>query len=279
MKNYKSNLPTQNIVDDSNWRDYVPDDRRMSRRGDFAGYVPRDYHKEGVASGRFASEFDLPLIPQNEWEERIQERERTGSTLLALCKHYGLTPLDQGMTNYCWANGPVHACEIAGAIQSGRVVRLSAASVAGPATNYANIRPRRGAVGVGGWGKQALDYIAEHGVVEQKYWKPNDPDPSQDNGVSRENRKRHRCLEWYDLPPRSLDHLVTALLSNFATPVAYMWMSHLVCAIDPVIIRPGQIGILCANSGYGRDANGFTVLTGNKMIPDEQVAPRVVTAI
>ena len=248
---------------------FVIDDQTVINSSENRGLIPRDYSRQPVGFAGYAAPFSMPLIPREEWKERIEERERKGLTTRQFCESVGLNPLNQSRTNYCWANGPTHCVEIVFARQNGSVVRLSPASIAAPIKGYRN---------QGGWGAQALEYGVEHGWAPQKMWPANAIDRRYDTPESRAARKHYQADEWWDFQPRNFDQLITALLNDFPCSTAHNWMSHVVTPLDPIVMRNGEIGIYCANSGYGRDATGHMVLTGNRAVPDETICPRVVTA-
>lgn len=231
------------------------------------GYVPRDFEADPLGEG-YAAPFAIPVIPRSEWAERIEEMERTKSRLSDVCKRAGLTPLHQGQTNFCWANGVVHCVEILRVAQGQPMVRLSPASVGGPITRYRN---------VGGWGSQALKYVAEHGAVPQEQWPANAITSKYDTPETRAARKLYQADEWYDLRPRSFDEEMTCLLLRIPVAIAHNRWRHLVTAVDPVVLPNGRFGRMCHNSGYGRDRNGISVLSEQFGAADEAVAPRVVT--
>lgn len=258
---FTSDLSGFNVIGDDNWQSVVTPD------GD--GLVPRDYGAEPHGSIAYAAPFNSPLIPRSEWREMIEERERKKMRIFDLMAQAGLTPLHQGSTNYCWINGVVHCVEILRVVQGQELIRLSPASCGGPITGYRN---------VGGWGSQGLKYVSENGIVPQSMWPANAIDRRYDTPETRAVRQNFRCDQWWDLRPRNFEQLVTCLLLGFPVSTAFNWWRHLVTAIDPVLMPDGSVGILTSNSGLGRDRNGYTVLSGSKAVPDEQIALQTVTA-
>lgn len=240
-----------------------------------AGYVPRDYASEGVASSPYAVSFNEPTFDRDTWQERIEERQRKKETNRDLADLAGWTPKYQGMTNSCWAGSMVQAMEFAEVLKTGKVDRLSISSVAGPVKGFRNWRGRP--AGLGGWNRQAADYAAQHGVARESVWPGNDLNPKHDNERSRQDRKQNMLLEYVDLEPQNIDMAVTLLLSGFVIGAAFMWMSHAVTLVDPVWTGREGVGFLCANTGYLRDRDGWTVLQGRRAIPDEMIAVRSVS--
>jgi hypothetical protein len=151
----------QIIIDDS-----TPISAILPPPGQSCGLLPRWTDERFAAHGSmpFAQDFDLPLIPRSEWDDRIADMERTKSRISDLMIQGGLKSLDQNGTNYCWANGPTTAVEAIRCVAGQPYVKLSPASVAAPIKNYRN---------QGGWGSEALEYIVEHGICTVDLWPAN----------------------------------------------------------------------------------------------------------
>jgi len=220
--------------------------------------------------GGFYERFSLPVIPRDEWDDRIEEIEKTKSRLSDLCYSVNLKCPDQNGTNYCWANGPVYCVQVVRASMGLGVEYLSPASVAAPIKEYRN---------QGGWGTQALKYITKYGIVPSKLWPPNAIDKAYYTEQNREIAKDYVVTEWYDLERRNFDQLITCLLLRIPVAVGYDWWRHEVSAIDPIALGDGKYGIRIRNSwgmGYGKD--GYAILGEKKATPDDAVAPRVAIA-
>jgi hypothetical protein len=90
--------------------------------------------------------------------------------------------------------------------------------------------------------------------------------------------QQYRVDKWLELEPRNIDQLVSLDLRDIPVPVAYNWWGHEVTAYDAVWVN-GEIGIRCRNSwGMSYGHLGFFLLQGNKMYPDDAVAPLTATA-
>lgn len=222
---------------------------------------------------------DALLIPESEWQARIEERKAQGSGLRDLVRRAGLTVLDQQQTNYCWVNGPTYAVMVARLAQRQAVVRLSPASVGAPVKGYRN---------EGGWGSEAIRYGQEHGWAPQDTWPANAIDARYDTAASRAARACYRVTEWqllreaYGPEPvpsaLALRRLVSYLLRNVPVAVGYEWWSHEVCAVD-VDWLDGEPAIVVANSwGESWGEQGFGTVQGQRRVPDDAVAPQVATA-
>lgn len=274
---YVSQLyPGERIIDDGNAAAIAPaQDVIVDGEVKTRGYVPRDWQAVPFGSMPEAEPLGLPLIPRSEWDDRIEEIERTKSRLTDLCDGAGLTVLDQNGTNYCWINAPVHCVEILRVKQGEPLVRLSPASCGGPIKGYRN---------VGGWGTEGLAYIVEHGIVPQEMWPPNAINRQYDTPESREARKAYKVQEWWDVVDlgqrdrERFDRLATCLLLGIPVAIGLNWWRHEITAMDLVALGGGQYGVRINNSwGTRWETNGRSVLSESKATPDDAVAPRVST--
>lgn len=235
--------------------------RDLGRGLDLGLRGPEDY-----AYGATADPFPASLlIPRSEWQARIQEREERGMTLRGRLKAAGWKVKDQQRTNYCWINAPTASLEITRIAQNQRPVVLSPASGGGPIKGFRN---------VGGWGKEALEWIVERGLVPVDRWPANAIDRSYYTAENQSLALNYRVVEWWELQPRNLDQLISCLLRGIPIPVGYSWWSHEVTAVDPLWLD-GTVAIWIANSwGEGWGENGFGAIQGSRMLPDDAVAPR-----
>lgn len=212
------------------------------------------------------------LIPRSEWQARIQEMEERKTRLSDLVEQAGLPCKDQNGTYYCWINAPVHCLEVMRVVQNQRMVILSPASAGGPIKNFRNN---------GGWGKEGLEYLVEHGCCPVDVWPANAIDRRYNTAENRRIALDYRAVEWWELRPRNLDELMSCLLRRIPVAVGLNWWRHEVTAYDPVWIN-GQPGARERNS-WGMNwpsagARGYFVLQGSRLLPDDAVAPRSVLA-
>lgn len=235
------------------------------------GLIPRDFTKEPFGSNPYAAAFDIPVIPRDEWPERIEEIEKTKSSIPDRCDQVGLKVKNQRQTNYCWINAPVHALEIARVLQGQAYVELSPASVGAKIKNFRN---------VGGWGTEGLRYMAEHGVVPASFWPVNAIDRRYDTQEANAERADYQADEWWDLKPRNFDQLATCLLLRVPVPIGLNWWRHEVTAVQLVKLDGrDQYGSIIDNSwGIEWGDNGRGILTEAKATPDDAVALRLGTA-
>lgn len=169
----------------------------------------------------------------------------------------------------CWANGPVTGLHLLQKRDGGEFVSLSPASVAAPIKGFRN---------VGGWGKEAIEWIQKYGVCPASAWSPNAIDRRLYNEANKKLALKFRVIDWIECTPRNLNEMMTCLLRRIPVAVGYNWWRHEVCAIDPVYLGRNQYGIRIWNSwGDSWSDRGMSVLTGNKMLPDDAVSPVTFT--
>ena len=231
-------------------------------------------HEYGDIATAYTSDFD---IPKSEWQARIEEIKERKSSLRHLCKlalhpdgvTTGLPCKDQSQTNYCWINAPTYATEVIRVRQNQPLVTLSPASVGAQLTNYRN---------VGGWGKDALDGIRRLGLTPTNLWPANAIDNRYLTAASKAEALKYRIDEWTELAPRNLNQLVSMLLRRIPVAVGYNWWGHEVTATG-LLWLDGTVALEIRNSwsmGWGDE--GYGILQGNKMLPDDAVCPRTAIA-
>jgi len=219
---------------------------------------------EGYAYGQFAGRFSEDLyIPETDWQGIIEEREQKQGQLSDLIRHKQLAPLNQGNTNYCWANAPVHCLELVRMKQNQPLVRLSPASVAAPIKRFANR---------GGWGRDAIRWLADRGAVPVGSWPANSRDQKYYNDSNRELAKNYMVREWVECQPRNLSQMVSLLLRGIPLAAGYNWWGHEVTLCEAIWLD-GEVAIRFRNSWGNWGDYGFGIVRGSKMLADDLVGP------
>lgn len=232
------------------------------------GLIPRNYAKNPV--GYNSKPFDLPLIPEDEWEDRLQILLKAKAQLSDL-RNIGMngSPIpsrDQNGKGYCWAHSTISAMLALRALMNLPYADLSAYAVACIIKNYRD---------QGGWGAESLEWVAENGCPTSEFWPQQSMSRSNDTPAMRENAAKYKVKEWMDGEPRNKQQLVTCLLLNIPVVSDFNWWGHSVCSLDLVSIRPFRTRIW--NSwGDGWGENGTGILEGSRAIPDGMIMPRVI---
>lgn len=229
------------------------------------GLIARDFSAEPLG---FCAQAWAADVPENEWEDRIAAMESIGATNRDLKRDRNIASLNQGSTNYCWANAPIQALHYLQARTGSTVRRFSPASVAAPINGFKN---------QGGWGNQALKRIIDHGCNTVEEWPANAIDRKYLTAANAESARRNRVTEWYDLPPKDFRALASALLLGHTVAIGLNWWGHEVLAID-LAIKDGKYVVIIDNSwGENWGDGGLGILTRQKATPDDAVSPRVLT--
>jgi hypothetical protein len=169
----------------------------------------------------------------------------------------------------CWVNAPTYCVEVVRTLENERPVVLSPASVGAQVTGYWN---------VGGWGKSALEWITQHGIVPADKWPPNAISRQYATDDNIKTAMDYRVDEWWELEPSNIEQLISALLRRFPVAVGLAWWSHEVSYIDACWVD-GDIAIRFRNSwGMGYGTEGYGILQGRKILPDDAVCPRTTKA-
>jgi hypothetical protein len=176
-------------------------------------------------------EAGIALIPRSEWPTRVAALKDANAGLMALC--YGHVPdNDQSSTNYCWANGPVSGAMHLRYAQGESPIYLSAASVAGPLSNYRN---------EGGWGLDAVKFLVSTGCVRDSLW----PNAAINRAYAskpevKADYPRHKLLSAnLDLGAtgKMFDEVATCVLLGAPVPVGYDWWGHEVVAVGLTLLN------------------------------------------
>lgn len=235
---------------------------------------------------------DYPLIPEDEWDERIEEMD---AKEMWPEDHFRFRSYDQNGTPYCWINCVAQAMTLCRDVQGQSHVRISSASMGGPITGY---RSR------GGWPQEGVEYAMETGGVPQDEW-PN-------NAISRryyddtvEHRERYRIVEAYKCSRESFAEAASAAMRGHCAIGSFNWWRHAVMFPVRIVKLSDEIRLAisreCKRLGledYGAryggrirnswsdnwgDRNkhgvgGFSTLTGSKANPSDNIVIASVTS-
>jgi hypothetical protein len=249
--------PREVIINSRNWREFLaPHDQFGVLKA--RGCIPRPYESFPLGCYPQAKPFDLPLIPQSEWQARLDAQIEAKAQLSDVRNRgNGGAPVpsrDQDGKGYCWAHSSTSAALIVRAVAGEPYADLSAYAVACVIKGYR----------------------AERGIPTSQFWPQQSMSRANDKPETWANAAQHKFTEWMDLEPRNKAQLVTCLLSGIPVVIDLNWWGHSVCALDLVSLSPFRTRIW--NSwGDTWSENGTGILEGQRAIPDGQIAPRVMT--
>lgn len=271
------------FITDDNYHDFVPDkhgivDARFAGGEDrMCGLIPRDYRLTPYGACDFAAPYEdsnVPIIPRDEWPERIAEHAKNRSSLLHLWEDWGRDSLDQNGLPYCHAFSPAIAIMLLRKQNNLPDIEISAGSIGGPATGYRS---------KGAWIGSDLRVIVQKGAATTDYvpmrqvsrsgWKPG----------ADENALLHRVAEWWELRRRHLDQHISCLLQCLPVCVGLNYWGHAVTDLAARDLNPSlpvsndsRWGVDFLNSwGKRWGDNGVATRTGSKKYADEAYVPRL----
>lgn len=228
------------------------------------GRIQRDFVADGFCSSPYSSGFDVE--PFDDAADRFRQAEKDETDNITFLRENGIGPKDQDGINYCWINAPIWAFEFTRAKMGLPRVKLSSASVGCKIKNFKN---------VGGWGTQGLDYLVEHGAVPDAMWPNNALDRKYDTAEADAERPRYKGTEFYELKPKDLRQLDTALLMGLVVPVGLSWWGHEVT----IVWKDSQGNYIHMNSwGEKYGDKGLGRLTPDKAKADDALCFRQVIA-
>lgn len=237
-----------------------------------SGMIPRKHHPLYAAYGSALPKMEdagIALVPRSEWPDRMAEMD---AKKMWPADWITWPAKNQQTTNFCWANGPCGAAELIRVMQGLPYVELSAASVTCMVNGYVNR---------GGYGLDAVTYMAETGACPVELWPNCTIDRRLDTVASQAMRKRFRTYEFVDLPT-TFDAVVSALLNGFPVAVGYDWWGHEVFAVAADALSRTEFTLMIRNSwgDWGSKyagQSGFASLTETKGTPDDAQAIRAVS--
>lgn len=237
--------------------------------GEGYGYVPRDYSQIPLGSLPYTTPLSVPVIPRSEWPELIKAQEESKARMSDIRARAKLKSSNQNPLPYCWIHGCVNPMRLLRAQQKQPYSDLEPTSAGAIITNYRS---------VGGNTPESIKHLAERGVATTEFWPRNALNRKHDNEESRKNAFAHRLLEWWELRSNNFDQLATCLLLGYAPTIGLMWWSHMIVALDLVLVGRNAFGVRIWNSwGDGYGENGEAILPEAKAIAFDQMCARVVT--
>lgn len=212
-------------------------------------------------------------IAESEFEVRIKELEERQNRISDQIEFYKIKCKDQKQTNYCWIFGPTGCQEFVRAQQNQKYISLSPASAGAQIKHYTN---------QGGWGLEAIQFIEKEGLAPSELWPDTAIDRKYCTPETQARMLDFRVTEWWELRPRNMRQVMGCVLRGIPVAVGYNWWGHEVYACDGVWLD-GTLALRIRNSWYTNPTtpwgnNGFGILQGSKMYPDDAVAPRVAIA-
>lgn len=215
------------------------------------------------SSGELPAEF---RIDTSEYEARIKELEAAQATIRDRSTFAGLICKDQNGTNFCWANAPTYCYEVSRVYANMPLVYYSPGSVAGPVNGFTN---------TGGWGGSALKRMVSNGVAPVSIYPANQVRRASNFDAAMEVAAKNKVLEWWTLRDRNMQDVVSCLLRGWPVASGLNWWSHEV-TYTRALWLDGELAIEFRNSwGMSYGTEGYGILRGSRMIPDDAVTPRV----
>jgi hypothetical protein len=247
------------------------------------GYVERDFN--AYPHEMFAPPSTMPLIDPSEYDARIEEQERTQSSLehIYLGGEGGkprFVNLNQNGQGYCWSYSTGHTMMIARLRDNQPLVRLNP---------HASACIIKGGRDEGGWCGLSAQWSRQHGYAEEGtgegQWPLHGMSLRYDTPALRANMSKHKVAEdWVDMAQPvygqnlTQQQIATCLLSNQPCAVDYSWWGHSVCELRLVKVEAGSYGRLILNSWLNWGRYGLAVIQGSRLNTMGAICSRVVKA-
>jgi hypothetical protein len=238
------------------------------------GYVPRDPKTQPFGSLPCSAPWSMELIPRDEWKDRIDAINASGTDLLTLSKKAGMTAKDQDGRGYCWFYGGTRALEVVRVIAGLKHVSLSA---------WGGAYTKKNGRDEGGNTWDVIPFLAEKGCPTEEDWPNQQNRPVADKDTVWQNAKQFRLPEWDEMEENNLDQKMTALLNGLPVCAGYAHWGHMVCDMVPMYRMSGskiEYGVRGWNSwgtSWGPHKDGTYELWGKKAISFDQVTARAST--
>ena len=239
------------------------------------GYIPRDYKVEPLGSIEYTAPFDRPIIPRDEWVDRIDYQREQNARLTDVLTKAGIDAEDQDGFGYCWAHGTMQAFIMIRAAMGLPYKKLNPHALAAQVMNFRNR---------GGNTWDAIPWLVEKGCPTYDTW----PQFSMNRSLAsskavKEDAIKYRLTEFYEMEPNNFDQKATLLLDGLPVIAGYSHMGHMMCDLDLIYRRRGgaiEYGVDTLNSwgkNSGNEKNGRMKLWGRKATSFDQASPRVST--
>ncbi len=260
------------IISDETWDQFKSS---VANTSQLCGTLPRDYAKVPYGSMPYAKPLgsEIPIIPMEEWPDRIADQERTKSTLKHIWADCKIGVFNQSSLSYCHSFSSVMGLMITRGVMGLPKRRLSASSVAAPITNYQN---------KGWYIEDALKQMFEVGVATEDFVPMRTTKKSDFKAGWREDAARNRVAEFFDVPSRNILIHGSLLLSRHPVIVGLDYWGH---AVADLLLRDMNRRLKATDAArYGSeflnswDASwgneGFGVRMGSKFLADSIYAIR-----
>ncbi len=263
--------PGEVVIHDGNWMDFV--NPVINGETKWCATHPRDWSVYPHGSLKHAKPFDLPLIPESEWESRLAARiaARAQFSDVRNTGMFGqpIPSLDQNGVGYCWCHSGVSAHLIRRAFMGEPFVDLSPFAIGCMIKGFRD---------EGGFGGEGVEFQGDRGCPTSEFWPQRSMSRSNDNPKTWENAKLHRYLGWRDLDPNNMKAQFISCLLLYGPCISdYDFWSHSVCAVDLVSASPLRVRIW--NSwGDSWSDKGMGILEESKAIPNSAWVCLVTTA-
>lgn len=233
------------------------------------GLVPGERAAHPYGSTPHMGAPTIKKIPRSEWDDRLEEMDKTKSSLWHLMDSLNSPVKDQDGIPYCWAHGITRAIEVRVGSQRNQAVSLSATSIG---CKIKNFRAQ------GGWGRDAIVYAAEHGIVPMELWPENELNRKYDTPEAWTAAGDFIVDEWDELEENDFDMEMSYAFERFPFGLGLDWWGHLICGMVPIGNGDGTYSLGIDNSwGKGWGDNGRGILKESKARGDA-CAPRVIVS-
>ncbi len=231
------------------------------------GCLPR---REPYGALPFATTQSPPLIPWEEFPDRIADQERKKSSLYHMCCDLPDNILDQNPLLYCWNFGSVGALMDERAFMGLPHASLSPSSVGAPIVNFQNC---------GYYIESALQRMVSDGASTTEYVPQTTNNRADFKLGWKESAACYKVTEWIDIP-RDAHAQFSAILSVRPFVGSYGWWKH-AFRVHQLLDRnpklkpnnPLRYGIKFPNSwGKTWGDKGYGIVEGERAVADSAYA-------